>query len=145
LVDSETQVIVHAQAFGDGQDLYVIPPVLYGAVENMQLIGCGEEYFAGKTFTADSAYHSPSNLKKCEEVGLDAYLPDKRFRKRDPRFQGGDGKRDTRVDKLTLADFERTEARDQYLCPHRKVFRLQVREVVIDGVIYRRYVKDTDG
>jgi len=144
LVDSKNQVIVHAEAFGDGQDLHVIPPVLDGAVENMQSIGCGEEYFAGKTFAADSNYHSPSNLKKCEEVGLDAYIPDKRFRKRDPRFQGGGGKRDTRVGKFTLADFERNEERDEYLCPHGKVFRLDVKEAVTDGVIYRRYVKDTD-
>jgi hypothetical protein len=27
----------------------------------MQSIGCGEEYFEGKTFTADSNYHSPVN------------------------------------------------------------------------------------
>jgi transposase len=141
LVDSKKQVIIHAEAFGDGQDLHVIPPVLDGAVENMQSIGCGEQYFAGKTFTADSNYHSPSNLKKCEEVGLDAYIPDKRFRKRDPRFQGGGGKRD----KFTLADFERNEERDEYFCPHGKVFRLDVKEAVTDGVIYRRYVKDTDG
>jgi len=32
-------------------------------------IGCGEDYFAGKTLTADSNYHSPQNLKKCEEEG----------------------------------------------------------------------------
>jgi transposase len=144
LVDSKNQVIVHGEAFGDGQDLHVIPPVLDGAVENMQSIGCGEEYFEGKTFTADSNYHSPVNLKKCDEKGLDAYIPDKRFRKRDPRFQGGGGKRDRRAGKFTLADFQHNEERDEYLCPNGRVFRLQVKETVVGGVIYRRYVKDQD-
>ena len=144
LVDSKNQVIVHAEAFGAGQDLHVIPPVLDGAVETMRSMGRGKEYFAGKILTADSDYHSPLNLNKCEEVGLDAYIPDKRFRKRDPRFQRGGWKKEARVNKFTVADFERDEERDEYRCPHGKVFRLQVKEVVVDRVIYRRYLKDTD-
>ena len=87
LVDSKEQVIIHGEAFGDSQDLHLIPPVLDGAKENMRVIGCGDDYFVGKTLTADSNYHSPVNLKKCEEEGLDAYIPDKRFRRRDPRFE----------------------------------------------------------
>ena len=87
LVDSKDQVIIHAEAFGEAQDLHLIPPVLEGAKENMRAIGCGEDYFEGKTFTADSNYHSPPNLRKCEEEGLDAYIPDKRFRRRDGRVR----------------------------------------------------------
>ena len=63
--------------------------MLDGAKENMEAIGCGEEYFVGKTLTADSNYHSPLNLKKCEEEGLDAYIPDKRFRRRGIRGLNG--------------------------------------------------------
>jgi len=87
LVDSKDQVIIHAEAFGESQDLHLIPAVLDGAKEDMGAIGCGEDYFVGKTLTADSNYRSPPNLKKCEEEGLDAYIPDKRFRRRDPRFE----------------------------------------------------------
>jgi hypothetical protein len=61
LVDRKRQVIVHAEAFGDRQDHHAIPPVLDGAKENMEAIGCGEEYFAGKIFTAESNYHDPKN------------------------------------------------------------------------------------
>ena len=47
-------MIIHAEAFGESQDLHLIPAVLHGAKENMGAIGCGEDYFAGKTLTADS-------------------------------------------------------------------------------------------
>jgi len=76
-----------AEVFGEAQDHHLIPPVLDGAKENMEAVGCGKSIFAGKTFTADSNYHDPTNLRKCDEEGLDAYIPDKRFRRRDSRFE----------------------------------------------------------
>jgi len=145
LVDSKEQVIIHGEAFGDSQDLHLIPPVLDGAKENMRVIGCGDDYFVGKTLTADSNYHSPVNLKKCEEEGLDAYIPDKRFRRRDPRFHDGHRQRQRRSDRLTLADFRYQEERDEYLCPRGRVFRLQVKGTVQDGTIYRRYSNEGEG
>jgi transposase len=145
LVDSKEQVIVHGEAFGDSQDLHLIPPVLDGAKENMRAIGCGDDYFVGKTLTADSNYHSPANLKKCEEEGLDAYIPDKRFRRRDPRFHDEHRQRQRRSDRLTLADFRYQEERDEYLCPTGGVFRLQVKGTVVDGTIYRRYSHEGEG
>jgi transposase len=145
LVDSKDQVIIHAEAFGEAQDLHLIPPVLDGAKENMRAMGCGEDYFEGKTFTADSNYHSPPNLGKCEQEGLDAYIPDKRFRRRDPRFEQEHKQRQRRTDRLTIADFEHHEGRDEYRCPGGRVFRLEVKETVNDGVIYRRYSNDEEG
>ena len=93
----------------------------------------------GNTFTADSNYHSPPNLGKCEQEGLDAYIPDKRFRRRDSRFEREHKQRQRRTDRLTIADFEYQEERDEYRCPKGRVFRLEVKETVNDGVIYRRY------
>jgi transposase len=43
LVDKKHQVIVHAEAFGKGQDQHHIPPMLDGAKENMESIGHDEE------------------------------------------------------------------------------------------------------
>jgi len=144
LVDSKDQVIVHAEVFGEAQDLHLIPPVLEGAKENMKAIGYGEDYFVGKTLTADSNYHSPLNLGKCEQEGLDAYIPDKRFRRRDPRFHDEHRQRHPRSDRLTLADFRYQEERDEYRCPQGRVFRLEGKETVYDGVIYRRYSNGRD-
>jgi hypothetical protein len=49
LVDSKDQVIIHAEAFGEAQDLHLIPPVLEGAKENMRVIGCGGTTLRGRS------------------------------------------------------------------------------------------------
>jgi transposase len=144
LVDSKHQVIVHGEVFGQAQDHHLIPPVLDGAKENMEALGQSEDYFAGKTFTADSNYHDPTNLRKCDEEKLDAYIPDKRFRNRDPRFQDKRRERRKRVGRFTLADFKYNEDNDEYVCPNGKALRLKVKKTEADGVFYRRYVSDED-
>jgi len=141
IVDSKKQVIVHGEAFGDGQDHYHIPPMLDGAKENMGSIGQSEDYFEGKILTADSLYHSPTNLKKCKKEKLDAYIPDKNFRKRDPRFKR-EGKSRPKKKRFTWEDFRHNETTDEYICPQGKILKLQVKKTETDGNIYRRYVAD---
>ncbi len=144
LADKKHQVIVHGEAFGDAQDHHLIPPMLDGAKENLKAIGQSEDYFEGAIFTADSNYHDPTNLGKCDEEKLDAYIPDKRFRKRDPRFQNEKGQRDRKVDRFTLKEFQHNGEADNYLCPNGKVLKLRVRKAVVDGVIYKRYGADRE-
>jgi transposase len=144
LVDSKHQVILHGEVFGEAQDHHLIPPILDGAKQNMEVIGQSEDYFAGKTFTADSNYHDPTNLRKCNEEKLDAYIPDKRFRKRDPRFKGEQRQRGRSKNRFTLADFKYNESNDEYICPNAKALKLQVKKTEADGVFYRRYVADED-
>jgi transposase len=142
MVDSKNQVIVHGEAFGDGQDHYHVPPMLDGAKENMEAIGQSEDYFEGKILTADSLYHSPTNLKKCDEEKLDAYIPDKDFRKRDPRFKKEGPPKAKKQKRFKLHDFQHNETRDEYICPQGKILKLEAKKVELDGVIYRRYVAD---
>ena len=52
----------------------------------MEAIGHDEDYFSGATFVADTNYHSESNIEKCQEMELDAYIPDRYFRRRDHRY-----------------------------------------------------------
>ena len=70
LIDAKHQVIVHGEAFGHGQDHGHIPPMLAGALTNLQSLGHGPDYFQGKILTADSNYHAQVNLRNCQEVGL---------------------------------------------------------------------------
>ena len=142
LVDSKKQVIVHGEAFGDGQDHYHIPPVLDGAKENIERIGYDDNYFEGKILTADSLYHSPTNLKKCEEQKLDAYIPDKDFRKRDRTLKRKRQCRTKGKRRFKLQDFRHNETPDEYICPQGNVLKVQVKKTEVDGVIYRRYVAD---
>jgi transposase len=128
LVDSKHQIIVHAEAFSS-QDHENLAPVLAGAKKNMQTIGKEENYFEGKQFSADSNYHSYDSLDLCKAEGLDAYIPDIQFRKRDERFAKQDRFKDgihprkrqvRKTRKFTAADFTFDEAKQTYLCPQGK-------------------------
>ena len=142
LVDSKKQVIVCGEAFGSAQDHYHVPPVLDGAKENMERIGFDEGYFEGKVLSADSSYHSPTNLKKCQEEGLDAYIPDAKFRKRDPKLRTKGPQKPKEEKKFSRQDFQHNKAADEYICPQGKILKLKVKATEVNRVIYRRYVAD---
>jgi transposase len=137
LIDAKHQVIVHGEAFGNGQDHVHVPPMLEGMLANLQSMGYGAECLTGKILTADSNYHTLVNLKKCQELKLDAYIPDRKFRNRDPRF---DTQKLRRSRRFTLKDFYYDETLDQYSCLHGKVLKLQVKRCVDHGNVYRKYV-----
>jgi transposase len=141
LIDAKHQVIIHAEAFGRGQDHAHGPPMLEGALENLQSLGHDEEYFAGKIFTADTNYHSDTNLRKCQELRLDAYIPDLYFRRRDPRY-AAQRRYWPRRKKFALEDFCYDEAQDQYVCPNGKRLKRKVRHILRDGVVQRGYIAD---
>jgi len=142
LIDAKHQVIVHGEASGDGQDHGHVPPMLTGALENLQRLGHEPDYFEGKIFTADSNYHTLVNLQKCQELGLDAYIPDRKFRNRDPRFAT---QKRRQVRRFTLQDFHHDEALDQYICPNGKILQLVVKRVLNRRHLYRKYyASETD-
>jgi len=86
LVDEKHQVVVHAEAFGEGDDAGNVGPMLKGAKRNLQAAACGQEPLKGKIISADTGYYSVDNLEACRDQEVDAYIPDREFRKRDPRF-----------------------------------------------------------
>ena len=139
LVDDKHQVIVHGEAFGESQDHSLITPMLDRAKGNIKDIGIEEDYFEGKILTADSNYHDPNNLKKCEEEKIDAYIPDKRFRKRDPRFKDTKRVKGHRVGRFTVKDFVYDADKDEYCCPNGKILKLRVKNFVNSKNIYNRY------
>jgi transposase/IS5 family transposase len=144
LVDNKCQVIIHADAFGVSQDFGTLAPMLDGAKENVESIAGGTDYFKGKIFTADANYHCQKNIKKCQEDGLDAHIPDRNFPKRDPRFKTKRRRRG-QAKRFTLEDFQYQKATDTYICPRGKPLALRVKRMVVDSVIYRQHVaKVTD-
>ena len=86
MVDEKCQVIVHAEAFGEGDDAENVAPMLQGAEEHLKAAGYGEEPLKGRTISADTGYYSLSNLEACRDYEVDAFIPDRAFRKRDLRF-----------------------------------------------------------
>ena len=86
VVDEKHQVIVHAEAFGAAQEHDLLEPMIEGAKENFKEIGSEEDVFKTAQLVADSGYHTESNMQMVMEQGIDAYIADTQFRKRDPRF-----------------------------------------------------------
>ena len=142
LVDKEHQVILHAEAFGSGQDNQHLAPMVDGAKENLKKIGQPEDYFENTVFTADTNYHNQSALEKCQQEKLDAYIPDLKFRSRDSRFADQPRYQPKKSKKFDLQDFKYDEAQDCYICPNHKSLKLNVRSYVRDRNIYRRYIAD---
>ena len=127
LIDGKQQVIIHGEAFGNGQDYTHGPPMLEGARENLQHLGHGEDYLANKILTADTNYHSDIILRKYQELGLDAYIPDRFFRRQDPRYAAQSRYWPLRKT-FALEDFSYAEDTNQYVCPHRKRLSLKVKK-----------------
>lgn len=125
LVDSKCQVILAAEAFNT-QDHENLQPMILGAQKNL---GRGENFFQGRQLTADSNYHGFESLKFCQSAGVEAYIPDIQFRKRDERFAGrerlrGGGQRQARKAGLfSLEDFQFDAGRQVYLCPQGQTLR----------------------
>jgi transposase len=142
LVDAKHQVIVHAEAFGNGQDYGHVRPMLEGAKATVQTLGLPEDYFAGKIFSADSNYHSEENLQSCAQAQLDAYIPDPYFRHRDPRFATQARHHPPTEEKFTVADFTYDREHECYRCPGGKVLKLKARRHQIGNNLFRRYEAD---
>ncbi len=85
VVDDKHQVIVHAEAFGAAQEHDLLEPMIEGTKENFEEIG-EEDVFEKAKLVADSGYHTEKNMQMVMEEGIDAYIADTQFRKRDPRF-----------------------------------------------------------
>ena len=85
-VDGKCQVIVNAEAFGVPQEHDLLGPMVECVRENFQAIGKDEDVFEKAKLSADSGFHTAKNMEMLALEGIDAYVADNRFRKRDPRF-----------------------------------------------------------
>jgi len=138
LVDATHQVIVHAEAFGSGQDDGHVAPMVEGAKANLQAIGLPEAYLEGTLLSADSHYPSEAHLQQCAQAKLDASIPEPHFRQRDPRFATQERHKLPPAEKCTLADVTYDNGRDCYTCPQGNVLKLDARRHQIGNHLYRR-------
>ena len=119
-VDAKHQIVMDAQAHGTGSEQALLIPVL-DATTSLRT--------PDTVITADAGYHSKANLQTLAEAGIDAYLPDNGYRKRDERYRGQDAhkaKPDPLHDKrphakkaqlYTPQDFTLAPDRQSCLCP----------------------------
>lgn len=110
-VDSKYQVIVHAEAFGQASEHDLLQPMVDGTRSNFKPLG-DENVFKEAQLTADSGFHTEDNMKMLTESEIDAYVADKLFRQRDPRFVGYE-----RYKERNRKDRARREGRSKLFAP----------------------------
>lgn len=84
-VDDRHQVVVHAEAFGVGQENALLPEVVDATHDHFKALG-KPQALKDTAVTADAGYHSEDTLAQLADRKIDAYVADTNFRKRDPRF-----------------------------------------------------------
>jgi transposase len=84
-VDAKHEVIVHGEAFGEAQEHDLLQPMIHGTDAHFQAIGHRDIFKCAK-LTADCGFYNTANVTHLYQNGIDGYLPDLGFRKRDPRF-----------------------------------------------------------
>jgi transposase len=88
-VDKKHQVIVDAQAFGEGQEHHTLKPVLHSIKDRYRRVGISNDILAEQiVVTADTGFANDSNYAYLKEEKINAYIPDNQFRARDKRYAG---------------------------------------------------------
>lgn len=88
-VDKKHQIIVDAQAFGEGQEHHTLKPVLETINRRYKLMGISDDILDDQIIvTADTGFANEANYNYLKSENINAYIPDNKFRSRDPKFKG---------------------------------------------------------
>jgi len=144
VVDGKHQVIVHAEVFGVAQEHELLLPMIEGTKENFEAIGNKKDVFKEAKLTADSGFHTEANMREVMGQGIDAYIADTQFRKRDPRFSEVDRYKERfrkeRAEYFGVADLYRphrdftiSQDKTHCICPAGKRLYRNGGNVVVNG------------
>jgi 23S rRNA maturation mini-RNase III len=152
-VDEKHQVIMQADAHGEGQENGLLKESVDELKANINVIDNlpTDTPFAlhGTKYLADSGYHSEDNLLNLAEEGADAYVADNKFRKRDPRFSDADrfkpSKKNNPNSKFKNSDFIFDKKKMSCICPAGKTLWLKNRKAGIGKaffIVFQGYKSD---
>lgn len=121
VVDGKHQIVVGAQAFGEGQEHGLLVPMLEHTREAFGELGRDQDVLKGVRLTADAGFHTEANMAYLERNQIDGYVADTLFRKRDPRFATAERHKPLREpapDRLFRPeDFHFDQATRSCICP----------------------------
>lgn len=86
MVDSKHQVVVAAEAFGEGNEYDKLAPMIGKTRENFVATQSEADVFENTKLTADSGFHTNKNMEMLVAEKIDGYVADRDFRRRDPQF-----------------------------------------------------------
>jgi transposase len=143
-VDGKHQVVVAAEAYGQGQEHGLLEPMLEGVRQNLNRDG---DVLGEAKVLADSGYHNTKTLEHLEEQGIDAYIADNAFRSRDPRFQTADRhkakespKPKSPKQRFTVEDFDADIEEQTCTCPAGKAMWLKCERAKIGNHIFMQFM-----
>ena len=148
-VDAKHQVIVHAEAHGQGQEHGLLEPTIEQAHKNLQST---QEEKQATQISADSGYHNKKALEYLEAQQIDGYIADTGFRSRDPRFK--DYTRHKPLERLkpkerfTVEDFTCDKQKKTCRCPAGHTMWLQGADLRIGHhrfMKFQAYQRDCQG
>lgn len=144
-VDHKHQIIVQAQAHGEGQEQGLVKECMDDLKSNLTSLQPKQKAtpLKGIKLLADSGYHSESNLKHLASEGVDAYVADNQFRKRDPRFNNAERFKPKQITKkpgrFTGDDFIFDPEDQTCICPAGKALWLKGEQTKIGDGIYTTF------
>lgn len=141
-VDSQNQVVVHAEAFGQGQEHGLLKPVVEGIKATFK-DKPSQKVLKQTRLTADSGYHNREMLEYLEAEKIDSYIADTGFRTRDPRFKDHKEakERNKRQDKerFSQREFKIDRKRETCRCPAGKMMWLKARQARIGHHLFMQF------
>jgi len=128
VVDGKHQIVVTAQAHGEGQEAHLLAPMIEKTREQCKTAKIAEDVFEETKLTADAGYSSQASVQYTQENNIDAYIADRNHRQRDPAFANADrykerARKDKRrqagrtPDRYTSKDFDYDEKHRTCRCP----------------------------
>jgi transposase len=137
VVDAKHQVVVCAEAFGEPQEHDLLEPMVQQTRKNFKAIGEEEDVFSQAKLTADSGFHTEKNMEMLSREGVDGYVADPLFRKRDPRFADRDRFKKTRKSRsaslFTPKDFTYDKEKETCTCPACRRLYVKNRNFMVKG------------
>jgi transposase len=86
-VDKKHQIVVEAQAFGEGQEHHTLKPIITSVKNRYARTGISDDIYKESTFvTADTGFSNEANNQYLKDENINAYIPDNQFRSRDKAF-----------------------------------------------------------
>jgi len=140
-VDEQNQIVVQADAHGEGQEHGLLKETIKEIKANLNSINKDDDApFENIKLLADSGYHSEANLNHLLDEDIDAYIADNKFRKRDPRFADADKYKPVKQKKAGAkfknTDFIYNEEQKTCTCPAGRSLWLKNRKATIGNGIY---------
>lgn len=134
--DKKAQIIISAEAVGSANESEHFPSMLERSAETLKGIAGKEAWEEkGKKVLADKNYFSEENLRVGREIGIEAVIPDSRYKSR----LGSKAEKRYEAD-----DFKYNEIANSYECPNGKVLEYKgtINTPGRAGAVYRARGKD---